>query len=183
VIFKPFLRFVLPALVLGLLAGGASAQGVPAAKPAPTQASPVPPAITPSHLAAARAVIVSSGLGQSFDPVIPELMSEIYLTITRTRPELAPDMTAVLNQLKPEFTAHEVEMVNNAALIAASEIDEADLDKIAAFFNSTAGKKYVSAQPDMLQRMMTTTHAMASEMSAQMMSRVREEMKKRGKQM
>lgn len=193
--FKPFLRFALPAIAIALLAGGASAQqkapavpapaapaAAPTAKPGAARPLAVLPVISPSALAAARAVIVSSGLAQSFEPVIPELMNEIYLTITRTRPELATDMSAVLDQLKPEFMAHDDEMVNNAAEIAAGEIDEPDLVKIAAFFNSPAGKKYVTSEPEMLQRMMDTTHAWAQQMSEHMMTRVREEMKKRGKQ-
>lgn len=194
--FRHSLGFALPVIALACLAGGAFAAEKAAAPPAAsaTKTAPAPvmptitpaqvePVISPAHLAAARAVIVGSGLSRSFKPVIPELMGQIDLTITRTRPELTADMNAVLTKLQPEFEAQSSEMVDNAAKIAAASIDTADLTKIAAFFNSPAGKKYVAAQPQMLQRLMVTTHAWTQRMSEHMMTRVREEMKKRGKQL
>ena len=184
------LRFALPALAIALSAGFGFAQTKPAAAGAtaapvlPTiSAAPAQKPISAAHLAAAREVIIASGLSRSFEPVIPELMAQIDMNVIRTRPELTADMKAVLKKLGPGFKAKESQMVENAAQIAAASIDRADLVKIAAFFNSPAGKKYVAAQPIMLQRLVVTTHAWTELMSQHMMASIRAEMRKRGKQL
>ena len=185
---KTSLRSGAIALALGFC-GAASVLAQQSASPAaPAQAAPsqppmVLPVISPSHLAVARAVVVSSGLSRSFDTIVPELMGQLDLTVTRTRPELASDLKAVLDQLQPEFQAQTNQIINAAAQSVAGEIDEADLKQVETFFESPAGKKYVSAEPEMLTRMMGTIHDISEQMSEHMMTRVREEMKKRGKQL
>ncbi len=179
-------------LALGLGAPAQAQQTAPS--PAEAPATPVPPAnvppaalptlpqpdIPPEKLAIARQVVLSSGMGRSFEPMVPQLESQIPRIVTRTRPELAKDVGAVLTQLQPEFDKKGDEMVDIAARIYARRLSEDELKATAAFFASPAGKKYVEVQPLMLDELVVAMQAWTQETSTFMMKRVQTEMEKKG---
>ncbi len=181
------------AVLLALVAGGpVRAQQAPAAPADSTTATPAAPAaplpslpqpqpdVPPTQLAAARDVVISSGMARSFEPMVPQLEEQIPLVVTRTRPELAKDLTGVLAGLQPEFAKKTDEMIDIAAKIYARGMSEDELKTTAAFFNSPAGKKYVDAQPIMLDQLVVAMQAWTQETSSYMMKRVQAEMEKKG---
>ncbi len=177
---------VLSALILG---GPVYAQQAPAAPSDSTNAAPAAPLptlvqpqpdIPPGQLAAARDVVISSGMARSFTPMVPQLEEQIPLVVMRTRPEFAKDLTGVLAGLEPEFAKKTDEMIDIAAKIYARGMSEDELKATAAFFNSPAGKKYVDAQPLMLDQLVVSMQAWTQETSSYMMKRVQVEMEKRG---
>ena len=181
-------RLAAASVLLALAASPALAQTPPAA-PAPAAAAPalptpVPalpqPEVPPEKLALARQVVLGSGMGRSFEPMVPQLQEQIPAIITRTRPELSKDLTSVLTQLQPEFAKKGGEMVDIAARIYARRLSEDDLKATAAFFDSPAGKNYVSAQPLMLDELVLAMQAWTQETSGFMMKRVQQEMEKKG---
>lgn len=192
-------RFAAAAVLLTLAAAPASAQTPPAAAPAaaapaapaapagqaaPALPPPVPalpqPDVPPEKLAAAREVVTSSGMARSFEPMVPQLEEQIPTVVTRTRPDLSKDLTAVLAQLQPEFNQKSAEMLDIAAKIYARHMSLDDLKATAAFFNSPAGKQYVAAQPLMLDELVVSMQAWTQEVSSFMMKRVQQEMEKKG---
>jgi hypothetical protein len=195
---------LVPAVLLALaMTGGlgfmAQAQvQAPAAAPAPAPEAPVPasPAAgapasadgtsantaepTAAHVEAARQLILSTGISRSFQIIIPEFMDQIGVTLTQTRPELTGDLTVVLGNLKPEFDKQADEMIDLSARIYAHLLSEEDIRAIVAFFKSDAGNKYVNAQPFFLNQLVAGMQAWQQKISVNMMTRVREEMKKKG---
>jgi hypothetical protein len=147
------------------------------ATPVPDVAQPEPPA---SQLAAAREVVISSGMSRSFGPMVPQLSEQIVPMLTRTRPELTADLTEVVKELGPEFTKDGDEMTNIAAHIYARRMSEAELKETAAFFNSPVGKKYVDIQPPLLDDLVVAMQSWTNKLSSIMMTRVRQEMIKKG---
>ena len=142
------------------------------AEPAPGEASPaispglsqaVTPANTasptPEHIAKARQLILATGISRSFQIIIPEFMDQIGNTLTQARPELVHDMSAVLDGLRPEFDSQSDEMVNLSARIYATLLSEKDIEAILRFFDSDAGKLYVSAQPLFLNQLVSGMRA------------------------
>lgn len=156
----------------GPLAAGAPANpdGAPAGTAEPTAA----------HVEAARQLILATGISRSFQIIIPEFMDQIGVTLTQTRPELTGDLTVVLNDLKPEFDKQADEMIDLSARIYAHLLSEQDVRAILAFFKSDAGNKYVNAQPFFLNQLVAGMQAWQQKISVNMMTRVREEMKKKG---
>ena len=186
-------RVATAAVLLALIAGGSvHAQQAPAAPADSTTATPAAPVaplpslsqpqpdVPPAQLAAARDVVISSGMARSFEPMVPQLEEQIPLVVTRTRPELAKDLTGVLAGLQPEFAKKTDEMIDIAAKIYARGMNEDELKTTAAFFNSPAGKKYVDAQPLMLDQLVVAMQAWTQETSSYMMKRVQAEMEKKG---
>jgi len=169
------------ALTFSLLGTGESlAQQAAPNGPPPAQTLPVTPPPSSSHLAAARVLITTNGLSRSFGIIIPQFMDQIAQSLTQTRPEIAKDLTAVLTQLKPEFERQTDEMIDIAAEIYAKQLSEQDLKAADAFFESPAGKKYVETQPAFLTEVVTAMQGWQGKVSTNMMTRVREEMKKKG---
>ncbi len=164
--------------IAALAATSALAQEKSAPAPGAAPAANAPPA--PSHLAAARALVIGSGMSRSFGVVIPQFMDQIAGSLTQTRPEIAPDLNEVLTNLRPEFEKQTDEMTSIAAQIFASRMSEADLKAAVAFFNSAAGKQYVAVQPAILTDVVTAMQGWQGKISTDMMTRVREEMKKKG---
>jgi hypothetical protein len=131
-------------------------------------------------LAAARALVISSGMSRSFSIIIPQFMDQIAQSLVQTRPEIAKDLEAVLTQMKPEFDHQADEMIDTAAQIYVKQMSEPDLKAADAFFESLAGKKYVETQPAFLSEVVTAMQVWQGKISTGMMTRVREEMKKKG---
>lgn len=163
-------------------AGPLWAQQAPAAPAAGAAAPATPPQPEPpaSTLAAARDVVVASGMSRSFAPMVPDLMNQIVPLLTQTRPELKPDLTQVLKDLEPEFIKDGERMTDIAAHIYARRMTEDELKQTAAFFNTPAGKKYVEIQPAMLDELVVAMQSWTQELSSIMMTRVRQEMNKKG---
>jgi hypothetical protein len=157
---------------------GAPATPAPATPAANTQGS----ALTPSHLALAREVLLGSGIARSFDSIIPAFSDQIRQNAV-TRPELTKDLDEVLASLQPEMELQKQAMINTAARIYATRLTEPELADIATFFRSPAGKRYVETQPQVLDGIVQAMQGWTQEVSEYVMVRVRAEMAKRGHQM
>ncbi len=174
------LVFCLAFLLAPLVAASGSRAQQAAPNTPPSQTGPAPAAPSPSHLAAARALVVACGISRSFSNIIPQFMDQIGSSLTQTRPELIHDLNAVLTGLKPEFDKQADEMVDIAAQIYVKQMSEQDLKAAVAFFESPAGKKYVETQPAFVTEVVTAMQGWRGKISTDMMTRVRAEMKKKG---
>jgi uncharacterized protein len=158
----------------------ASPSAAPAAKPSAAPVTPVPAEPSASKLAAARQLVVVSGMSRSFDAAIPQMLHQLSLTMAQTRPELAPDLDAVLKNLRPYFANDVDQMIDKAAHIYAALLSEDDIKAAVVFFTSDAGKKYVHAEPFFFNQVINAMQDWHQRISTEMMTRVRAEMKKKG---
>ncbi len=158
---------------------------LPAQAPAAPQAAagsiPIPNA-TPSHLAAAREVVMSSGVSRSFEGAIPTMARQINATVTRTRPELAGDMKASLDALQPEFVKLTEDMIVNATRIYTALLTEQECKDVAAFFKSPIGVKFIDVQPVVYGNLADVMEAWTKHLAQTMYEMTRDEMKKKGHQ-
>ena len=137
---------------------------------------------TPSEpqLVLARQIVVLSGMNRSFSPIVPQLMNQMWARLTATRPEIMADLKVVMEGLQGEFTKQESQIVESSARIFATRMSEAELKDVAAFFSTPSGKKYVEAQPVILDDVVAAIDAWRKNLSSSMLDRVRVEMKKKG---
>jgi hypothetical protein len=154
----------------------------PAAAPAPSTPAAQTPAYSANHLALAREVMLNSGIARSFDSIIPAFSERIRQGAV-TRPELTKDLDTVLASLEPEMELQKQAMIDTAARIYASRLSEAELNEIATFFRSPAGKRYVETQPQVLDEMVQAMQTWTQDVSEYIMVRVRAEMAKKGHQL
>ncbi|BAQ44199.1 MULTISPECIES: DUF2059 domain-containing protein [Methylobacterium] len=170
-------RILLAGLLAASLATPVLAQTKPAAPAAPQAGT-----ITPTHLALAKEVMLSSGIARSFDSILPAFGEQIKQAAV-TRPELSKDLGEVLEKLQPELELQKQRIIEIASRIYANKLTEAELRDIATFFRSPAGKRYVETQPQVLDDMVQAMQTWTQEVSEYMMVRVRAEMGKRGHQL
>jgi len=135
---------------------------------------------SPAAIADARTIIIASGISKSFDAVVPQMLGMLERNVTTTRPEVKDKLHATLLQLQPEFTKSEEEVVNAAAVSLAKRLSPAELKDVEAFYQSPSGKKYVEATPGMLEDVIAALEGWRQKLSTDMMTRVRDEMKKQG---
>ena len=150
---------------------------------AQTAAPAAPGAPTAAQIALAKEIVVNSGVSRSFSIVIPQFLDQIGTRLTQTRPDLIKDLNVVMEQVKPEFDKRVDQMVDTAARLYAERMSEQELKDVSTFFSSASGKKYVEQQPLVLNALYVSMQRWQQQMSQDMMTRVREEMTKKGHQM
>lgn len=138
---------------------------------------------TPEHLKAAREVVISSGLSQSFDSIYAEFTAGVRQSFGATRPELKKDMEEVLTALKAEADLRRDEIVDGSARIFASKMTEADLKDVAAFFNSPVGQRYNSYRPQVIDEIFALLQPWSTATSNRLFDLFQSEMRKRGHQL
>jgi len=146
---------------------------------APAPAAPAAPPVSPAALAAARDVVIGSGLSRSFETYVPQYMDQLKRSILTTRPEIGKELTEVMEALKTEFESQKEEMISITARIYAQRMAEADLRESAAFFRTPAGQRYVQAQPLVLDDLFSQMQVWTQRLSEMMVGRVRTELKKK----
>ena len=176
------LNFAIPrtfalALALGLalpLPRAFAQAQAPAAAPAPA------PGLGAEQVDLGRQLIVATGLQVNFPNTVIAMMEQVGRTLLRTRPELAEPLRAVLLANEADFLKEAEPMLEIASKIVASRMTGQELKDAIAFFNSPSGKKYIAAQPLILEEMVLVTDDWRKKMSVSMFEKVRAEMKKKG---
>ncbi len=162
-----FLRRILSAAAVAacMLAGPASAQ---------------PANVSPEQLALARAVIDFTGAGGSLRGVIPQVLADARGLLLRQRPELQADLDQVILQVDEEFDARRTEILDRIAAIYAQSFSEQELQQIAAFYRSDAGRKMTEQLPGILDQSFRTMQVWSQEVSVDVMQAVRTKLEERG---
>jgi uncharacterized protein len=172
------------------VAAGAQETNPPAASPAPAApaAAPVAPAAAPAApgaptqaaVSAADKILGDIGVKESIAAVVPGMMRELEANVTRTRPEIKDSLRATLRAIQPEFDQSAREAYDEAATLLASQMSEKEITDVAAFFESPSGKKYVAVTPVFVQKLTDVTAPWRDKLSTDIVTRARQEMKKKG---
>lgn len=147
---------------------------------APAIAQDAAAAPSPEQIKAAREVIDVSGAADSIKDIVPIFLDEAKNTLTRTRPEIANDLNEALKAVEPEFAQRKEALMNDIATVYAQRFSAQELGEIKTFYTSETGKKLVQNLPNVLQASYERTQAWSQKMSTDIISRLRQEMKKRG---
>lgn len=161
-----------PAVAAGLFALALALAGGPAAAQAPS----------PEQIKVAREVIEASGASRSLDNIVPIFMDEAKQTFTRTRPEISAKLDEALKAIEPEFAKRREDLMNDIASVYASRFTLQELTEIKAFYKTSTGVKLVQNLPEVLRQSYGQTEAWSRKMSQDIVTRLRQEMRKRGEE-
>jgi uncharacterized protein len=180
----PFRRSLAFALIVACGSSAALAQQAPLAQQPPSaQAAPAEAPITESHLAAAREVVVASGLAKNFETIVPQIAEQIRGGFSRTRPEIIKDMEESLKAIIAEYGKQADKMIDISARLYAKRINEADLKEIAVFLKSPSGKKYINAQSEVLNELFAEMQVFSQTLGNVMMDKLRDDLRKKNIQL
>lgn len=135
---------------------------------------------SPEALKIAGALIVDIGLKGSVDSIVPGLMAEVERSIGTIHPEMQSALHETVVAITPDFLSRDSSVVADVTHVLASRMTEQELRDSLAFFEGPTGKKYLAVQPVMLQALGLSVGAWRRQVSNDIVTRVREEMKKKG---
>ncbi|MBV8106141.1 MAG: DUF2059 domain-containing protein [Hyphomicrobiales bacterium] len=166
--------FILAASVVASAAGWAADSTAPAAPAAPA----APP--SSASIAAADAILGDIGVKQTIALVVPGMMTELERNVTNTRPEIRDSLRETLRSIQPEFDKSAQQVFIQAATLLASQMSEKEIEDVAAFFGSSSGKKYLATEPAFFQQFSAIADPWRQQLSVDILTRARQEMKKKG---
>ena len=135
---------------------------------------------SPAAIESANKLIINLGLKQSLEVVVPTLFGEFEKNVVATRPELKDPLHEVLVSLVPEFSKGEPGVLNEVARVMASKLSDAEIKEVLAFYESPTGKKFVAAEPAFVNALQSAGTAWRQKLADDLLTRVREELKKKG---
>jgi hypothetical protein len=135
---------------------------------------------SPAAVALAQSVLVDIGVKQSIDVIVPAMLGELERNIAAIHPEMQTALHETAATIKPEFDKGEASVLTDIARVLATRLNEQELRDTQAFFEGATGKKYLAAQPAILQELGVSGSDWRRRLSTDMLTRLREEMKKKG---
>lgn len=103
--------------------------------------------ISDSHAAAARAAIASISATDPFDSILPEVAEGLRARLIANNPDLEGEISDIVTEEAVNLAARRADLEREAALIYARAFREEDLQAIADFYNTDAGKALLANGP------------------------------------
>eukprot|EP01133_Synstelium_polycarpum_P026384 gene26384-31723_t len=103
--------------------------------------------ITASHLAAARAAIAAMKKTDMFDGILPDAAQNLKVQLIDKDPNLESIISSTVDEQALALAARRADLENEAARAYAVSFSEEELNAITGFYNSPAGKKFLSEDP------------------------------------
>ena len=182
-----FAKRTLTAIIFGcaVLGGPAAYAGdttpaAPAAPPSPAAAPAVPAPPSPAAIAAADQLLIDMGVKETIAKTVPAMMPSSRRTSRRRTPRFATASGQTLTAIKPEFDKSAQNTYAKVEALLALALSEKEIEDVAAFFESPTGKKYLALQPVFFQKLQDVLGPWQQSLSTDIVTRAREEMKKKG---
>jgi hypothetical protein len=135
---------------------------------------------TASEIAMARKLIDLKGASGIYDPVFIGIIQKTKYTFLQTNPLLSADLDAVASNLVNEYRPRLEQLKNEVAKRYAEHFTEAELNQVYTFYNSPLGAKLIKAEPEILDESMKYASDWADKLAQEVMTKMRDEMHKRG---
>lgn len=103
--------------------------------------------ISESHLKAARATLAAVKATESYDLLLPAAAQMLKQELIQQNPDLTDLVTTTVDEKALALASRRADLEREAALVYARTYSEAELNAIAAFYNSEAGKKLLAQGP------------------------------------
>ncbi|MGN6582427.1 MAG: DUF2059 domain-containing protein [Rhizobiaceae bacterium] len=102
---------------------------------------------TPAHLKAARAAIAALHITDPFDSILPQAAQSLKNQLIEKNPNLQDLIIKVVDEKTLALVPRRADLEKEAARAYAKLFSEQELNAIATFYNSEAGKKLIQNGP------------------------------------
>ncbi len=154
------------------LAGTATSQGVAQL-----------PQVSPAQLLIAKQIVEIKGVKAMFAPLVRGVVQKTKDSVMQTNVMWGKDLNEIAAQIEKEYQPRGEEIVDATARIYASHFTEPELKQILTFYQSPVGQKMLAEEPKALDQSMSYAGSWGDNLSIDVMSKLRAEMKKRGHDM
>jgi uncharacterized protein len=135
---------------------------------------------SPTALAAAKELVTIKGVKAVYDPLVGGVIEKAKRMFLQTNPTLGKDLNEVAAKLRGDLNPRTVEVVAEAARLYAVRFTEQELKDALAFYKSPLGHKLLLQEPLIADESMRSAASWAEKLSAEVIDKMRAEMKKRG---
>jgi hypothetical protein len=144
--------------------------------------SPLAHAQQPSAAAmsSAKELISITGATTLFSPLIAGVVEQAKVLFLQQNPALSKDLNEIATRMRADLQPRFTELTDEVARLYAQNFTEQELKDILAFYKTPAGKKLLTAQPQVVDASMKFAQDWANKLSDQVIAKMRDELKKRG---
>jgi hypothetical protein len=144
--------------------------------------SPLKPAIaqSPDAIAAAKELMVVMKATDQYKAIIPSLLKMMKDVIVQGRPDVERDYNLLVPVMEQAMNANIDEMLDKVAGVYARNFTVEELRDITAFYRSATGQKLVERQPDIMKESMAIGQQWGRSVGAELQSRMKDELRKKG---
>jgi len=103
--------------------------------------------ISEAHIKSARAAIAAIKSTESYDMLLPAAAQILKQELIQQNPDLTDLITSTVDEKALALAPRRADLEREAALVYAKSFSEADLNAIAAFYTSAAGKAFIANAP------------------------------------
>lgn len=103
--------------------------------------------IAPDHLKAARAAVAAIGATDPYDGILPEAAAALKQTLIQKNPDLQAVIEKTVDDEAIALAPRRADLEKEAAMAYAKMFSAEELNAIAAFYASDAGKKLLAQGP------------------------------------
>jgi len=135
---------------------------------------------SPTSIALAKEIITLKGGFAMFDPVVAGVVESVKNSLLPTNLNLAKDLNEVSLKISKELEPKHAELINLVARTYAKHFTEQELKQLDAFYKTPLGRKVIAEEAKALDESLKEAQSFAGNLSEQVMSMMRKEMKKRG---
>jgi hypothetical protein len=133
-----------------------------------------------AHLAAARATIKAAKADEQFNTILITLSDQAKALFTRSNPSLVAEIDAVVDAVALDLAKRRPELDRELERVWAARFTEGELQEIATFYTSPVGKKLGENMAAVIQDSVRSASIWRDALSAEMVTKSREELIKRG---
>lgn len=144
--------------------------------------SPLAHAQQPSAAAmsSAKELISITGATTLFSPLIAGVVEQAKVLFLQQNPALSKDLNEIATRMRADLQPRFTELTDEVARLYSQNFTEQELKEILAFYKTPAGKKLLTAQPQVVDASMKFAQDWANKLSDQVIAKMRDELKKRG---
>jgi hypothetical protein len=132
-------------------------------------------------LANAREFVNLSGATLIFSPLVSGVIEQSKMLFLQQDPSLAQDLNEISAKLRTELNPRLDELNVEMARLYATKFNDTELKEIMAFYSSTTGKKLLAEQPQVAEQSLKFAQDWSIKLSDEVVAKMRDELKKRGR--
>jgi uncharacterized protein len=136
---------------------------------------------TAAAIASGKELVAITGATTLFDPLIAGVIEQAKLLYLQQNPGLSKDLNEIAEKLRSDMAPRLSELNNEVAKLYATNFTDQELKAIIVFYQSPAGKKLLAQQPIVVDASMKFAQTWANGLSDEVVAKMREELKKRGR--
>jgi uncharacterized protein len=142
-----------------------------------------PPQVSQAQFLLAKQIVEIKGVKAMFAPLVHGVIKKTVDSVMQTNMMWGKDINDIAAQIEKDDAPRGQEIVDATARFYASHFTEAELKQILAFYQSPVGQKMLAEEPRALDESMAYAGSWGDNLSIEVMSKLRAEMKKRGHDM